>query len=159
MKKVLRLVLMISIISLTLSISACSNSYNEMIDGFNKKYFKKGYLPPEPYTTSSKDFKEGEMLKDIIVMADEQLYLFTAPDGGEDCTYEWQGFAPVKDSDGKEKMKPIKIEDNNKKTLSFLAPGGFNRDKENLLVVTVTEKSGRQFTDTAKVFIEIEEKN
>ena len=56
-------------------------------------------------------------------------------------------------------MKPIKIEDNNKKTLSFLAPGGFNRDKENLLVVTVTEKSGRQFTDTAKVFIEIEEKN
>ena len=38
MKKVLRFVLMISIISLTLSISACSNSYNEMIDGFKKHH-------------------------------------------------------------------------------------------------------------------------
>jgi len=40
--------------------------------------------------------------------------------------------------------------------LSYKAPGVFNSDKENKLVVTVTEKSGRQFTDTAKVFIEIE---
>ena len=94
MKKVLRLVLMISIISLILSISACSNSYNDMIDGFNKKYFKKGYLPPEPYTTSSKDFKEGEMLDEIISMKDDSLTILTAPDGGEESTYEWKALVP-----------------------------------------------------------------
>ena len=155
---------MISIISLTLSISACSNSYNEMIDGFNKKYFKKGYLPPEPYTTSSKDFKElihelshfllNEMLDEIISMKDDSLTILTAPDGGEESTYEWKALVPKKDKNGKDYMDSAVI--GNERTLSYKAPGVFNSDKENKLVVTVTEKSGRQFTDTAKVFIEIE---
>lgn len=154
MKKVLHYVLIISIISLTLSISACSNSYNDMIDGFNKKYFKKGYLPPEPYTTSSKDFKEGEMLDEIISMKDDSLTILTAPDGGVESTYEWKALVPKKDKNGKDYMDSAVI--GNERTLSYKAPGVFNSDKENKLVVTVTEKSGRKFTDTAKVFIEIE---
>lgn len=146
MKKVLRFVLMISII--TLFITACSNSYNEMIDGFNKKYFKKGYLPPEPYTTSSKDFKEGEMLDEIITMVEGERIVLVAPDGGEGCVYEWKGFIA-----GKE--EPIFIK--NLRTLIIDAPDNFDKaNKGNKLVITVTESSGKQYTDIARVFIEIE---
>ena len=156
MKKVARFIVKLSISSLFLILTACNNSYDVMIENFNQKYLVKGYLPPEPYTTSSKNFEEKDMLDDIIRMSDDQLYLFTAPDGGEDCVYEWQGFVFQQDSHGIEQKVEVKIPDNDKRTLSFLAPGNFNRDKENLLVVTVTEKSGRQFTDTASVFFRIE---
>ena len=154
MQKVSRflLVLMISIISFL--IPACSNSYNEMIDGFNGKYFKKGYLPPAPYTTSSENFEEDKMLDEIISMKDDSLTILIAPDGGEETLYEWKALVPAKDANGKSFMNETVI--GNKRTLSYKAPGVFNSDKENKLIVTVTEKSGRQFTDTAKVFIEIE---
>ena len=152
MKKRFNSILLITII--TLLMTACANSYNEMIDDFNKKYFTKGYLPPEPYTTKSKNFRESEMLDDIISMKEDTLTILTAPDGGEECLYEWKALVPAKDDNGKSYMKETVI--GNERTLSYKAPGVFNSDKENKLVVTVTEKAGREFTDTAKVFIEIE---
>ena len=138
----------------TLLITACANSYNEMIDNFNQKYFTKGYLPPEPYTTKSKNFRESEMLDEIISMKEDSLTILTAPDGGEGSLYEWKALVPSKDENGKSYMKETVI--GSERTLSYKAPGVFNSDKENKLVVTVTEMSGGQFTDTAKVFIEIE---
>ena len=125
-----------------------------MIDNFNQKYFTKGYLPPEPYTTKSKNFRESEMLDEIISMKEDSLTILTAPDGGEGSLYEWKALVPSKDENGKSYMKETVI--GSERTLSYKAPGVFNSDKENKLVVTVTEMSGGQFTDTAKVFIEIE---
>lgn len=137
-----------------LSFAGCSNSYDKMIENFNEKYFKKGYLPPEPYTTKSKGFDENFILDDVVSMVDGSFTVLTAPDGGEECIYEWKAFIPSKDSTGKDYMKEEVIGD--ERVLNYLAPGVFNSDKENKLVITVTEKSGKQFTDTARVFITIE---
>ena len=122
-----------------------------MIDNFNQKYFTKGYLPPEPYTTSSKNFNEEAMLDDSISMVDGMIYIFVAPDGGEECTYEWKAMIPVKNSDGRDVFSERVL--GVAKELKYQAPKPFNVDKENRLVVTVTEASGRKFTDTAKVYI------
>lgn len=135
-------------------ISGCSNSYEKMINDFNEEYFEKGYLPPEPYTTGSTGFQEGLMLDDIISIKEDSITVLIAPDGGENCSYEWKALVPCKDTHGKYYMKPTVI--GNKRTLKYKAPGVFSSDKENKLVLTVTEVSGKQYRDTAKVFIEIE---
>ena len=44
----------------------------------------------------------------------------------------------------------------NERVLCYMAPGIFNSDKENKLTLTLTEASGKTYTDTAKVFITIE---
>ena len=134
--------------------SGCKNSYGEMISDYNEKYMKTNYQPPEPYTTRSKKFKENEILDEFICIGTEERMIFTAPDGGDDCVYEWKALVPSKDVDGKDFMEPHVI--GNERTLSYLAPGVFKTDRENKLTVTVTEKSGKQYKDTAKVFIDIE---
>lgn len=154
MNSLFKLIAGICIFLSALFFSACKNSYDNMIEEYNEKYFVKSYLPPEPYTTSSKNFNEIDMLDDIISMQDGNRMILSAPEGGEGCTYKWEGFAPGKDSEGKDCMKSIFVE--TERTLFFDAPGGFDKDRENKLVVTVTEKSGKQYTDTARVFIEIE---
>ena len=63
-------------------------------------------------------------------------------------------FEFVPDSDGKDFMEPHVI--GNERTLNYQSPGVFKTDRENKLTVTVTEKSGKQYKDTAKVFIDIE---
>ena len=143
-----------SIVFVTLLLTCCNSSYDKMIDDFNESHFKKGYLPPEPYTTSSGNFNELEMLDEIVSMVDGSITVITAPDGGAGCSYEWKAHIPSKDSDGKEFMKETVI--GTDRTLSYTAPGVFNSDKENKLTVTVTEASGKKYTDTAKVFITVE---
>lgn len=141
-------------VSLIMILSACSTSYDDMIGSFNGKYFSKGYVAPEPYTTSSSNFDEKQMLDDVVSMIKDSMTLLAAPDGGEGSTYEWKAYVPHKNEDGTEEMKEVVI--GNEKLLAYTAPGVFNEDKENKLTVIVTEKNGKQYTDTAKVFITIE---
>ena len=115
---------------------------------------KTSYQPPEPYTTHSKQFKENEILDEYVCMGMEERIILTAPDGGDGSTYEWKALVPSKNEKGKDFIESHVI--GNERTLNYLAPGVFKTDRENKLIVTVTEKSGKQYTDTAKVFIEIE---
>ena len=143
------------IVALVLFVFAgCDNSYDKMIEDFNSSYFSKGYKEPEPYTTSSSTFDEKQMLDEIVSMIDGSVTVFTAPEGGEGCVYEWKAHVPGKDSNGKDIMEETVL--GNERVLPYSAPGVFNSDKENKLTVTVTESSGKQYTDTAKVFITIE---
>ena len=143
-----------SVAFVTLLLVCCNSSYDKMIEDFNDSHFEKSYLPPEPYTTSSNGFNELEMLEETISMLDDSITVITAPDGGSGCSYEWKAHVPCKDTDGKDFMKETVI--GSDRTLSYKAPGVFNSDKENKLTLTVTEASGKQYTDTAKVFITIE---
>ena len=153
MKNKMKIIQLLLIIVLCV-LAGCNNNYEEMIDEFNEDFFRKGYLPPAPYTTSSSDFNELEMLDEIISMPDGSISVFSAPDGGEGCTYEWKAHVPCKDSDGKDFINETVIETD--RTLSYKAPGIFNSDKENKLTLTVTEASGKKYTDSARVFITIE---
>ena len=154
MKKNHKVLLVFSLTAAVLMLCGCGNSYDNMIDDFNNKYFEKGYLAPAPYTTESSGFNEHEMLEDTISMLDGSMSVFIAPDGGESCTYEWKAHIPSKNAEGKDYMKETVI--GTDRTLSYTAPGVFNSDKENKLTVTVTEASGKKNTDTAKVFITVE---
>ena len=134
--------------------AGCDNSYDQMIEDFNSSYFSKGYKEPEPYTTDSSSFDEGQMLDEIVSMIDGSVTMFTAPEGGEGCVYEWKAHIPCKDSNGKDYMKETVV--GNERVLCYTAPGVFNSDKENKLTLTITEASGKTYTDTAMVFITIE---
>ena len=125
-----------------------------MIVSYNEKNMKTSYQPSEPYTTHSKHFKENEILDEFVCMGTEERIILTAPDGGEGCLYEWKALVPSKNEKGKDVMEAHVI--GNERTLNYLAPGVFKTDRENKLTVTVTEKSGKQYSDTAKVFIDIE---
>ena len=125
-----------------------------MIVSYNEKNMKTSYQPSEPYTTHSKHFKENEILDEFVCMGTEERIILTAPDGGEGCLYEWKALVPSKNEKGKDVMEAHVI--GNERTLNYLAPGVFKTDRENKLIVTVTEKSGKQYSDTAKVFIDIE---
>lgn len=154
MSNLFKLIAGICIFLSALFFSACKNSYDNMIEEYNEKYFVKSYLPQESYTTHSTDFNENDILDEFYCMEIESRYVFTAPDGGEGCVYEWKALVPSKDSDGKDFMEPHVI--GNERTLNYQSPGVFKTDRENKLTVTVTEKSGKQYKDTAKVFIDIE---
>lgn len=154
MNSLFKLIAGICIFLSALFFSACKNSYENMIEEYNEKYFVKHYQPQESYTTHSKDFNENDILDEFYCMEIESRYVFTAPDGGEGCVYEWKALVPSKDSDGKDFMEPHVI--GNERTLNYQSPGVFKTDRENKLTVTVTEKSGKQYKDTAKVFIDIE---
>ena len=154
MKRYVRLFANVILISLFFAFSACENNYDEMLTSYNENYLKTSYQPMEPYTTHSKSFDENDILDEFYCMETESRYILTAPDGGEGCVYEWKALVPSKDADGKDFMEPHVI--GNERTLSYQAPGVFKTDRENKLTVTVTEKSGKQYKDTAKVFIDIE---
>ena len=154
MNSLFKLIAGICLFLSALLFSACKNSYDEMIVSYNEKNMKTSYQPPEPYTTHSKHFKENEILDEFVCMGTEERIILTAPDGGEGCLYEWKALVPSKNEKGKDFIESHVI--GNERTLNYLAPGVFKTDRENKLIVTVTEKSGKQYTDTAKVFIDIE---
>ena len=133
------------------SIFSCCNSYEQMIESFNDKYFKPDYLSPEEYTTENKDFKESSMLDEVFYFPEGYLIILEAPKGRGKCTYEWKAIIPSTDNSNKEILKEDVI--GTDRTLKFKTPGVFNTDKENKLILTVTESSGNIYKDTANVFI------
>lgn len=130
---------------------SCGSSYEEAINDFNKKYFEEKYLSPEKYSTESKNFKESEMLDDVLNLPSDYLIILEAPEGKTQCVYEWKALIPQVDNEGKEVLRENVI--GTSRTLKFTTPGVFSTDKENKLVLTVTEQSGKIYKDTAKVFI------
>ena len=134
-----------------LSCSNPGNSYEQMIDSFNRKFFEEDYVPPEEYSIENSSFKENEMLDDTFSFPTGYLIILEAPKGQDGCNYEWKAIVPQLDESGKEILKENVI--GTSKTLKFTTPGVFSTDKENKLVLTVTEQSGKIYKDTATVFI------
>ena len=153
MKALFKFLVVISIFITAVFVSGCKNSYENMIGEFNEKYFEKGYLPPQPYSVNSSGFVETAMLDDICTFSKDTYVQLIAPDAG-DCKYEWKALVPQKDSSGNEFIKENVI--GTERTLVYEIPGVFNTDKENKLILTIVQTSGKQYTDTAKVFIDIE---
>ena len=152
MKKVLHYVLIISIISLTLLVSACSNSYDDMIEQFNLKNFKKGYNTKEHYTISD-DFLETDMLEDVITVNSHSVLNLIAPFCGDDGNYEWKVIVPEKDNHSNRYIeKEYCI--GNERILFYEIPGVLNIDKRNTLILTVSNNNGEEYTDSAIIFIE-----
>ena len=143
MKKVLRFVLMISIISLTLSISACSNSYDEMIDGFNKKYFSLTPTPPIEKRITDANFAQETMLELRYTFIQGYESTLVAPAGAS--SYLWK----IQNSDGTMQEESLCEE----RIYTFIPEEDFEINAETKLVLTVTSESGTEYIDTTIIVV------
>ena len=143
MKKVLRLVLMISVISLTLFISACSNSYDEMIDGFNKKYFSLTPTPPIEKRITDANFAQETMLELRYTFIQGYESTLVAPAGAS--SYLWK----IQNSDGTMQEDSLCEE----RIYTFIPEEDFEINAETKLVLTVTSESGTEYIDTTIIVV------
>ena len=143
MKKVLRFILMISIISLTLFISACSNSYDEMIDGFNKKYFSLTPTPPIEKRITDANFAQETMLELRYTFIQGYESMLVAPAGAS--SYLWK----IQNSDGTMQEDSLCEE----RIYTFIPEEDFEINAETKLVLTVTSESGTEYIDTTIIVV------
>ena len=143
MKKVLHYVLIISIISLTLSISACSNSYDEMIDGFNKKYFSLTPTPPIEKRITDANFAQETMLELRYTFIQGYESMLVAPAGAS--SYLWK----IQNSDGTMQEDSLCEE----RIYTFIPEEDFEINAETKLVLTVTSESGTEYIDTTIIVV------
>lgn len=127
---------------------SCSNSYNQVIDNFNKKYFHEEASEDRVYSIYLPDFNCSTMLSDSYELKKGMTLSLIAPDGG--VSYKWT--ALVKDI--KEKNKEVETDIAEQKSLSYRVPGVFRDDVVNKLVLTVTDSNGTEYKDTALIIIE-----
>lgn len=127
---------------------SCSNSYNQVIDNFNKKYFHEEASDERVYSIYLPDFNCSTMLSDSYELKKGMTLSLIAPDGG--VSYKWT--ALVKDI--KEKNKEVETDIAEQKSLSYRMPGVFRDDVVNKLVLTVTDSNGTEYKDTALIIIE-----
>ncbi len=127
---------------------SCSNSYNQVIDNFNKKYFHEEASEDRVYSIYLPDFNCSTMLSDSYELKNGMTLSLIAPDGG--VSYKWT--ALVKDI--KEKNKEVETDIAEQKSLSYRVPGVFRDDVVNKLVLTVTDSNGTEYKDTALIIIE-----
>lgn len=127
---------------------SCSNSYNQVIDNFNKKYFHEEASDERVYSIYLPDFNCSTMLSDSYELKMGTTLSLIAPDGG--VSYKWT--ALVKDI--KDKNKEVETDIAEQKSLSYRVPGVFRDDVVNKLVLTVTDSNGTEYKDTALIIIE-----
>lgn len=143
MKKVLHYVLIISIISLTLLISACSNSYDEMIDGFNKKYFSLTPTPPIEKRITDANFAQETMLELRYTFIQGYESTLVAPAGAS--SYLWK----IQNSDGTMQEESLCEE----RIYTFIPEEDFEINAETKLVLTVTNEAGTEYIDTTIIVV------
>ena len=127
---------------------SCSNSYNQVIDNFNKKYFHEEASEERVYSIYLPDFNCSTMLSDSYELKKGTTLSLIAPDGG--VSYKWT--ALVKDIE--DKNKEVETDIAEQKSLSYRVPGVFRDDVVNKLVLTVTASNGTEYKDTALIIIE-----
>ena len=148
MKKVYEVLLIVSAVLLLSLFCACSNSYDSLIDDYNKKYFHEVPSGTKEYTINSEAFEQTEMLEEAYEFSNGMSFSLVAPEGG--ASYKWTALV----EDTQEKGKINKIEIGSEKTLLYSIPGVFRADVVNKLVLTVTDAAGTEYKDTALILIE-----
>lgn len=137
--------LLILLISLSFSFTACGNSYERMIEEFDGKYFSAEPPKLPAYSINNSDFSDKEMLETTYVFPTDTYINLEAPEGG--VSYSWKCI----NMDGTEN------ELSNKRILYFKTPGPFKEKEKNRLLLTVTaiDTNNNEITylDEAMVFL------
>ncbi len=144
MRKALRI---FTIAYVLLCCTACNNSYESLVDQFNRKYFMPEQNNPEGYSVKNENFNPVEMLNPVYSIT-EGVYLdLEAPEGGD--SYSWE----LIQDDGTPLQPPLSTE----RILYYKTPGVFVLREENdlVLTVTVTDKEGNvtEYIDKTVIII------
>ena len=147
MKKVSVNILILTGILFLCLFCACSNSYDDMIEDFNSKYFS--LEPSEPKNTDISDntFLPENMLEKRYTFIKGYESSLAAPSGGN--SYNWTVKLP--DSNNPE----ITVEQSvcSEQIYNFIPERAFRTDTEATLVLTVTDSTGAEYIDTALIIV------
>lgn len=147
MKKVYEVLLAATVLSLLSLFCACSNSYDKMVEEYNKKYFA-----IEPTAPNNPDISDNTFLPDNML---EKRYTFikgyesrlAAPSGG--ASYDWT----VKLPDVNDPEVIVEKSVCSEQIYNFFPERVFKTDTEATLVLTVTDSTGAEYIDTALIIV------
>lgn len=123
---------------------SCSNTYDDLLDAFNEKYFSQEPTPVEEKTVADDDFDPDKMLDRTYTFVDGFQTSLSAPAGA--ASYDWS----IKDKKSKEgEAKSVC----NKQVFDFMPGKFFKAGEESTLVLTVTDTSGTVYIDTAVIIL------
>ena len=130
MKKVLRFAVLILISIYFLMVCSCGNSYENMLEDFDGKYFSPEPLGYDPFSVNAPEFNPNNMLEVSYTFPEGYYIILEAPDN---CTsYSWT-------CSNSEFNKKVIGSD---RVLYYEIPGAFKAGEENTLILTVTVADG-----------------
>ena len=115
----------LSLFLILISFISCSNSYDSMLDQFNRKYFSAEPAKEEPYSVKSSKFVASEMLSATYTVPENVYLNLEAPDNAD--FYLWTY----------EKEDGSSVVLGREKNLMYKTPGLMKVREENDLVLTV----------------------
>lgn len=150
MKAFFKFLVVISIFLTSVFVSGCNNSYEYMIQDFNKENCIPESKRIHELSITDADFDADSMLLPRYFFKDGYEVTLTAPLGGK--KYNWELVNNVK---GKKILQENeeKITVCTKQSFSFMPGEDFEIGTENKLVLTVTGNTGTEYIDTTIVII------
>lgn len=118
--------LLILLISLSFSFTACGNSYERMIEEFDGKYFSAEPKVDDSNSVKNKNFNQKQMLNPDYVFTEGYFISLEAPDNCESYLWTCTNSEVEKEVIG------------TKQKLYYEIPGVFKMGEINTLILTVT---------------------
>lgn len=135
------------------SILSCTNSYDELVDTFNRKYFAPAPAAEERFSATSPNFNPNDMLEQDYDFKDGFYINLEGPENA--ATYLWS-YSEVDPDNAKKETEYINVCSN--KTFYFKTSDFFKIRHTYYLVLTITvtgeEGAVMEYIDKAKIFIE-----
>ncbi len=142
MKTKFRIALMLLLFIFSISLTACKNTYDTMLEDFNKKYF----AAESGKDTSVEDdsFIAEDMLSPVYDFYEGYSSSLLAP--ADAASYLWKS--------PKENTSPVEYKELCKeREFSFMPGRDFAVGSETKVILTVTSKSGTEYIDTTIIRI------
>ncbi len=142
MKKSIEIVIKFCLLISGLFFISCSNTYDDLLNDFNDKYFSKEPTPVKEKKITDDDFAAEKMLENRYAFVKGYETSLSAP---LDCTsYKW-------DVQKSEEEEPVTV--CTKRVYNFLPGKDFKLDEETTLILTVTDAKGTEYIDTALIIV------
>ena len=151
MKKSIEIVIKFCLLISGLFFISCSNTYDDLLNDFNDKYFSKEPTPVKEKKITDDDFAAEKMLENRYAFVKGYETSLSAP---LDCTsYKWevQKGEQTEKSDETEQKELTTV--CTKRVYNFMPGVDFKLDEEATLVLTVTDAKGTEYIDTALIIV------
>ena len=121
---------------------SCS-SYDEMVGKLDSKYAKETETSEENYSMLEAGFDAAKLIPlSSYVISTECIFMLVAPADAD--SYSWEL---------RESLSAQGTVIGTSRTLTYSMPGSFSTSKDNVLVLTVTDSTGKEYTDSAIVLL------
>ena len=148
MKKIITFTFLLLLLSI---LTSCANSYESMIVKFNKEKFTPEPHKEQDHSVEESGFDQSSMLDSRYLLKDGYEVTLTAPFDGE--SYKWEVITKEENRYAPEGFIERRKTVCDKQQYTFLPGNDYKIGTENKLVLTVTDKEGTEYIDTAIIII------